>query len=94
MRASDLDRIQKDKFKPKATARHWGGFNGTRIPDELKPFIKKHVKQAANGNYFINQYPDKWYYDIFYKHPDITDFDSFFAKIKPYFSVQRTQHLS
>lgn len=94
MRLSDLENIKKKKFVPKAIERYWGGPNGNKIPDDIKPLFNKHVKQASNGSYYINRYPDKWYYDIFYKHPDITDFDSFFKKLSPYFTVQRIQHIS
>ena len=91
MRLSDFDNLKKKKFQPKPIARYWGGPNGTRVPDDLKPFFNKHVKQAKNGSYYVNQYPDKWYFDVFHKNPNIKDFDSFFAVIKPYFAVQRIQ---
>jgi hypothetical protein len=94
MRINEFEPLKKKNFAPKAVARLWGGHNGRKIPDDIKPLWSKHVKTAANGKQFINQYPDKWYYDIFYKHPDITDFDSFFNKLKPYFEVQRIQSLT
>lgn len=93
MRINEFDTFKKKSFAPKAVARLWGGHNGRKVPDDIKPLWNKHVKTASNGKQFINQYPDKWYYDVFYKHPDITDFDSFFNKLKPYFEVQRIQNL-
>ena len=94
MRFEEFDTFRKKSYAPKAIERYWGGATGRKIPDEIKPLYNKHVKQSANGKHFINRYPDKWYFDVFYKHPDITDFDSFFNKLKPYFEVQRIQSLS
>jgi hypothetical protein len=93
MRASDFDKIQKDKFKPKLVARWWGGYNGNSIPPDVKPLFQKHVKTAANGKQYINQYDDRWYYSVFKNYPHITDWDSFFDVIKPYFTVQRKQDI-
>jgi hypothetical protein len=93
MRASDLERIKKEKYKPRIVARLWGGHNGNSIPADVRPLWDKHVKTSSTGKQFINQYEDRWYYNVFHKYPNITDFDSFFDVLKPYFSVQRVQNL-
>ena len=80
-------------YKGKAIAKHWGGYNGRKIPDELKSFITKHVKKTPNGNYYINQYNDEWYWNVFGGANDISNFKSFMAKFTPYFLVQRVQQL-
>lgn len=91
MRVKDLINIEKKKYQPKPIARYWGGHNGNTMPDDVKKFYSKHVKKSSNGSEYINQYPDSWYYSVFRNNPDITDFDSFFSVIKPYFSTQRKQ---
>ena len=93
MRLQDLQRIEQNKFKPKLVARLWGGHNGNSIPADIKPLWNKHVKTAANGKQYINQYEDRWYYSVFKNYPEITDFDSFFKVLKPYFTLQRVQSL-
>ena len=93
MRLIVFDNIKKKKYQPKPIARLWGGYNGNRIPDDIKTFFHKHVKTGTNGKQYVNQYPDSWYYSVFKNYSHITDFDSFFSVISPYFSVQRKQDL-
>lgn len=85
--------MEATSYKPKAIARLWGGFNGRQIPKELVSFIGKHVKTSANGKQYVTRYEDKWYFNVFANNPKITDFDSFFKVISPYFTVQRLQEL-
>lgn len=84
--------LKQQSYKPKAIAIHYGGFNGNKIPDDLKKFIQKHVKTNAKGQNFISQYPDRWYYNAFTATPNITDWDSFYDVIKPYWTTQRVWH--
>lgn len=93
MKMSELILSEDRDYRPKPVARLWGGYNGRKIPDELKKFMSKHVKTTSDGRQYVNQYPDQWYFTVFSKTPDIKTFDSFFAVIKPYFSVQRIQEL-
>ena len=93
MRLQDLINIEKKKYQPKPIARYWGGYNGNSMPDDVKKLFNKHVKKAANGSQYINQYPDSWYYSVFKNTPEITDFDSFLSVIKPYFTIQRKQDI-
>jgi len=90
MRISDLETIEKNKFKPKAIAIHYGGFSGP-LPADKKEFILKHIKTNDKGQKYISQYPDKWYWDTFSNIPEIKDFNSFLKYIHP-FVVQRTWH--
>ena len=82
----------KDKYKGIIKAVHIGGFNGRKIPDELKAFIHKHVKTSASGNHYINQYNDTWYANAFEGNMGIYDFTTFLKVISPYFTIQKTIH--
>ena len=93
MRVSDIILNDGKDYRPKPIARLWGGLSGRTVPDDLKKFMAKHIKSTSNGNQYVNQYPDQWYFNIFTNSPEINDFNSFFAIIKPYFTVQRIQEL-
>lgn len=84
-----VNQIIENKFKPIIKAKHWGGFNGRKIPDELVPFVKKHIKTTANGYHYIPQYNDSWYGFTFDGKYDIVNFKTFMKVLTPYFSVQR-----
>lgn len=90
MKASDIIQY-KDRHKGRIIAIHFGGFNGRKIPEELKPFIAKHVKTSKNGNKYVNQYNDEWYWNVFGDNMGIHDFNSFWKVIKPYFTIQTTK---
>ena len=86
--------IKEDKnFKGSIIAKHWGGYNGRKIPEHLKSFIQKHIKRTSNGNYYIPQYNDSWYLQVFQDQNNIHDFKSFIKLLSPYFSVHRIQNL-
>ena len=76
---------EDNKFKGHVVSKHYGGYNGRKIPPELKSFISKHTH---NGKYVI-EYQDSWYYNTFGDKMGIHDFKTFMDVIKPYFSVMR-----
>ena len=99
MRLQDLLAIEKrkaEKAKPKPfpIARYWGGYNGNKMPDDVKAIYNKYVKKSTNGKEYVTQFQDWWYRNNFEStRPEVKDFDSFFNIIKPYFAVQRKQDL-
>lgn len=87
-----ISHIVKQDYKPKLIAKHWGGFNGRKIPDELVPFIKKHIKTTSNGYQYIPEYNDSWYGFTFNGKYDIVNFKTFIKIFTPYFSIHRVTH--
>jgi hypothetical protein len=86
---TDPTKLRREKYKGKPVAFHFGGFNGNHIPDEMKPFLKKHIKTSkTNGSQFITQYSDDWY-DRTLGHQGIHSFDDMARLIKPYFTITR-----
>ena len=86
----DPTRLRREKYKGKPIAFHFGGSTGNTPPDELKPFLKKHIKTSkTNGSLFVSQYSDDWY-DRTLGHMGIHSFDDFVKVIKPYFTITRS----
>ena len=89
-----IHQIIENKFKEKPINIHIGGYNGRRIPDELKKFFKTHVKKSKNGSLYVSEHSDSWYVYTFGDNspaPELVggihDFKSFMDII--YFSVQK-----
>lgn len=87
---TDPAKLRREKFKGKPIAFHFGGSTGNTAPDELKPFLKKHIKTSkTNGSLFVSQYPD-WWYQQHLSGMGIHSFDDFVKTIKPYFTITRS----
>jgi hypothetical protein len=84
--------ILENNYKPTAINLHFGGFTGTKIPQELQQFVNKHIKKSKNGNLFIAEYPDSWYANVFQGDgpgDGIYSFKTFMKVLSPYFRVQK-----
>lgn len=86
MKMSDI--TAKEKYKGKKISTYIGGLTGRSIPPELHK-IAKHIKTFSNGTKYIIRYDDDWYRRMFKNEPDVVDFDSFYKKLKPYFTTTR-----
>jgi hypothetical protein len=86
----DPTKLRREKYKGKPIAFHFGGYTGTKIPDELKPFFNKHIKTSkTNGQQFVSQYQDDWY-DRTLGHMGIHSFHDMAKFIRPYFTIVRS----
>lgn len=86
----DPTKMRRAKYKGKPVAFHFGGWTGNRIPDDLKPFLAKHIKTSkTNGSLFVTQYSDDWY-ERTLGHMNINSFDDMAKLIKPYFTITRS----
>lgn len=81
-------------YRGRVLRRHWGGFNGRAMPDDIKQLAAKHIKRsnASNNNYYINEYQPEWYVNTF-RDPDMR-FDDLLRMLTPYFTVMRIQNVA